>query len=212
MEARTGPEDPAGPLILAVLGGIASGKSLVARLLAGQDGAVLSADDAAHEALRSPGIVAKLREAFGEGVLGPDGSPDRAALGAVIFSDPAKRKLLEGWIHPVVRATLHEALEEAAQRGVPRVVLDVPLLLENAAEHGLLALCDALVFIDTDPDARDARAVSSRGWEPGEVARREALQLPLTQKRDRADVVIDNRGDLASLERSVAAALSRLAP
>lgn len=120
------------------------------------------------------------------------------------------RKRLEEWIHPVVRETLHAALEDAAARGVSRVVLDVPLLLENAAEHGLLALCDHLVFIDTPDADRDARAVVTRGWAPGEVARREAAQMPLAEKRQAADIVIDNRGDVESLTQNVQAELFRL--
>ncbi|MEM8712594.1 MAG: dephospho-CoA kinase [Planctomycetota bacterium] len=197
-------------VVLAVLGGIASGKSYVARLLAGPTGVVLNADEAAHAALRSPEIIERLREAFGAEILDPEGLPDRAALGAIVFADPEARKRLEEWIHPVVRATLHTALEDAAARGVSRVVLDVPLLLENAAEHGLLASCDHLVFIDTADADRDARAVETRGWAPGEVARREAAQLPLTEKRQAADLIIDNRGDLDSLLRNVQAALISL--
>lgn len=197
-------------VIFAVLGGIASGKSHAARLLAGPDGEVLSADEVAHAALASAPIVKKLLEAFGPAVLGSDGNPDRVALAEIVFSDPGARKRLEGWIHPVVRATLSEALETAAARGVSRVVLDVPLLLENAAEHGLMALCDHLVFIDTADADRDARAVETRGWAPGEVARREAAQMPLIEKRQAADIVIDNHGDVASLTLNVQAVLVRL--
>lgn len=201
---------PGPPIVFGVLGGIASGKSHVSRLLAGPDGLVLSADAAAHEALRDPEIVEKLRAEFGDEVLGPDGMPDREALARIVFQDPGARKRLEEWIHPVVRATLHRALENAATQGVSRVVLDVPLLLENAAEHGLLALCDHLVFIDTPDADRDARAVVTRGWAPGEVARREAAQMPLGEKRQAADFVIDNRGDVESLTQNVRAELLRL--
>lgn len=203
-------KQPGRPIVFGVLGGIAAGKSHVSRLLAGPEGLVLSADEAAHEALRDPKIVEKLERAFGPEVLGPDGAPDRGALARIVFQDPGARKRLEEWIHPVVRATLHRALENAATQGVSRVVLDVPLLLENAAEHGLLALCDHLVFIDTPDADRDARAVVTRGWAPGEVARREAAQMPLSEKRQAADIVIDNRGDVESLTQNVRAELLRL--
>ncbi len=209
-EGPGSPERPAKPVVFGVLGGIASGKSHVSRLLAGPEGVVLSADEAAHGALRSPRIIEQLVEAFGDGVLDEEGLPDRAALAKIVFGDPGARKRLEEWIHPEVRATLHAALEDAAARGVSRVVLDVPLLLENAAEHGLLALCDHLVFIDTREADRDARAVATRGWAPGEVSRREAAQMPLDEKRQRADIVIDNRGDVESLTQHVRAALVRL--
>ena len=101
-------------------------------------------------------------------------------------------------------------VEDAAARGVPTVVLDVPLLLEHAEEHGLLELCDHLVFVDAPADARDQRAVRDRGWEPGEVVRREAAQMPLSTKRDRADVVISNDGDLDAVTSQAALALAKL--
>lgn len=199
-----------GTIVYGVLGGIASGKSTVGAVLAGDSGVVLSADAAAHEALGSDEVRAKLVHRFGAHVVGADGQVDRAALARVVFEDPDARKILEGWIHPVVRATLRSSLEDALRRSVPRVVLDVPLLLENAEEHGLLELCDHLVFVDAPLEARDQRAVRDRGWDPGEVARREAAQMPLATKRERADVVIVNDGDREALETRTRQALQRL--
>jgi dephospho-CoA kinase len=206
------PEPPEAPrtTVIGVLGGIASGKSTVARLLAGPQGAVLDADHVAHGVLQSEEIRDLVRERHGEGVLDGRGEVDRAALGAIVFADRDARKELEGWIHPRVRATLHASLEDAAARGVPTVVLDVPLLLEHAEEHGLLELCDHLVFVDAPADARDQRAVRDRGWEPGEVVRREAAQMPLSTKRDRADVVISNDGDLDAVTSQTELALAKL--
>lgn len=198
------------PLVIGVVGGIASGKSTVARLLAGPDGVVLDADRAAHEALRSPEVVARVRERFGDEVLTGDGLPDRAALARVVFSDPDARAALEGWIHPVVRERLWAALEDASRRGLPRVVLDVPLLVENDERHGLLAACDHVVFVDAPLADRDERATKTRGWAPGEVARREAAQLPLAEKRDHATHVIDNDKGPDELERAALALLESL--
>ena len=200
-------------LVLGVLGGIASGKSEVARLLAGERGLVLSADALAREALDSPEGVALVRERFGPAAIGADGRPDRAALARLAF-DPALgrevRAALESWTHPRVRARILARLSEARAAGVPRVVLDVPLLLENDAEHGLARLCDVLVFVDTDAGARDRRAQRERGWPSGEVARREAAQLPLDEKRRRAHHVIRNNQGLAELESAVRAVLEEL--
>lgn len=197
-------------LLLGVLGGIASGKSEVARLLAGSDGRVLDADQLAHGVLEEPEVRRWLEQRFGSGVLA-DGRVDRAALGAAVFSDPAARRALEAQVHPRVRAALLAGVEAARAAGVPRVVLDVPLLLENEAEHGLPAQCDALVFVDADAKVRDARAVARRGWASGELERREALQLPLATKRDRADFVIRNEGDLDELRAAVGRVLAALA-
>lgn len=201
---------PRAPIVLGVLGGIASGKSRVAAGLAGPQGVVIAADALAHAALAAPEVRSEVAAAFGPGVLGADGAVDRAALAAIVFRDPEARRRLEGWIHPWVRARISTALEDARREGRPRVVLDVPLLLENDAEHGLARACDHLVFVDVDAATRDARAVTTRGWEAGEVARREAAQLPLSEKRRRADVVVANDGSLRDLDAAIAAALAEL--
>lgn len=207
------PRPPARPSILGVLGGIASGKSAVARLLAGPDGLVLAADEFAHAALDSAEVRARVRARFGPGALRPDGSVDRAALARAVFEPErgaALRAELEGWIHPLVRDRILARLEEARVTGVPRVVLDVPLLLENDAQHGLARLCDVLVFVDVPDDERDRRAQRERGWAPGEVFRREATQLPLADKARRAHHVLNNHRGLPELERAVQELLARL--
>jgi len=201
------------PRILGVLGGIASGKSAAARLLAGPQGEVLSADALAHAALDSAEVRAKVRTRFGPAALLPDGRVNRAVLAQAVFDPergPALRAELESWIHPLVRDRILERLEAARVAGVPRVVLDVPLLLENDAQHGLAQLCDALVFVDVPDDERDRRAQRERGWAPGEVFRREATQLPLADKARRAHHVITNHRGLPELERAVQDLLARL--
>lgn len=203
-----GPRTGRASRVVGVLGGIASGKSEVARLLAGPQGLVIDADRIAREVLAEPGVQVALVEALGPSVRGPDGL-DRAAVARAAFASPAARAALESLTHPLIRARIRASLDAAIAGQVPRIVLDVPLLLENAAAHGLLAECDELVFVDADPAVRDARAVARRGWAPGEVARREAAQLPLAEKRARADHVIRNEGSLEDLERAVREWLAR---
>jgi len=183
-----------------VLGGIASGKSSVARLLAGPDGLAIDADALVGELYARPEFRARVAQAFGPGVMAASGAVDRAALAQRVFADPAARVQLESWIHPAVRDEIRARLAAARASGVPRVVLDVPLLLENEAEHRLTAECDALIFVDAPLAEREARAVRSRGWAAGEVARREAQQLALPAKRARAQHVIVNDGDPTRLE------------
>lgn len=204
------PSSSSETLVFGVLGGIASGKSAVARLLAGPEACVLDADRLAHEALDSAEVQSKVLAAFGSELLESNGKIDRGQLGERVFGDSEARKQLEDWIHPVVRARIGAGLEEARSQGLRRVVLDVPLLLENDAEHGLAGLCDILVFIDSRLEARETRALERRGWKPGEVARREALQLPLQQKRARADFVVQNHGTLDELATSVSRILKEL--
>lgn len=205
--------------MIGVLGGIASGKSLAARLLAGEDGVVVDADRIAREVLESAEVVAELERAFGRGVLDAQRSPDREALARVVFADPGARARLEALTHPRVRARILASLERARGSGTARIVLDVPLLLETdealpsegsppspAVLPSPLRQCDVLVFVDADDSERDRRAQERRGWEPGEVARREAAQLPLEEKKKRADYVLRNdRGpdELAAAVREV---------
>jgi dephospho-CoA kinase len=202
-----------GPLIVGVLGGIAAGKSAVARLLAGRDGVVLSADELAREALDSPPVRSRVRERFGPGAIAPDGRVDRAFLARAVF-DPeggaALRSELESWTHPLVRDRIMERLSAARAAGVPRVVLDVPLLLENDAQHGLARLCDVLVFVEVRDDERERRARRERGWAGGELARREVAQLPLAEKKARAHHVIENNQGFAELEQAVDCLLAEL--
>jgi dephospho-CoA kinase len=160
--------------------------------VAGATGLLIDADAIAHEVLAGDAVTELVRARFGAGVLGPDGRPDRAALARVVFADEAARRELEGWIHPRVRDRMRAELERAANFDV--AVLDVPLLLENDAVHGLCAEVDLFVFVDAPTSVREQRARASRGWSAGEVERREALQVPLAEKRARADVVIDNSG------------------
>jgi dephospho-CoA kinase len=189
--------------VYGVLGGIASGKSEVASLLAGPDGLILSADALAHEALNSPEVQAQLVAELGPQAVGEDGRSDRAWIAGRVFDDPAARALLESWIHPRVRERITAEMASARARGAERIVLDVPLLLENDAEHGYAAECDVLIFVEVSQQERERRAQASRGWAAGEVARREAAQLPLDQKRRRADFVVSNEGTLAELEVAI---------
>lgn len=213
---KPGPEGAVGhrPMVLGVLGGIAAGKTAVARLLAGPDGWVLVADELAHEALDSPAVLARVRERFGAAAIGPDGRADRGVLAQAVFDPvrgPSLRAELESWTHPLVRDRIRERLRAAREAKVPRVALDVPLLLENDAQHGLAGLCDVLVFVDVRDDERERRARRDRGWKSGEVARREALQLPLSEKRKRAHHVIENNQGTTELQRAVERLLERLA-
>ncbi len=200
------------PFVIGVLGGIASGKSWVAARLAGADGVLIDADAIAREVLESEEVRAELQRAFGPSILRPDGLPDREALARRVFALPAERARLESFTHPRIRARIRGLLEGARARRVPRVVLDVPLLLENQAANGLPEECHELLFVDSDAQARARRAAASRGWEPEEVARREAQQLPLEDKRARAHFVIRNRGTLEELETEVLRYLAHLEP
>jgi dephospho-CoA kinase len=171
---------------------------------------VVDADRLAHEVLEETGVRERVRERFGPGVFGASGRIDRAELARAVFRDAGGRAALEQWVHPRVRERIAAEIARAREQRAERIVLDVPLLLENEREHGLLELVDELVFVDAPADVRERRAREARGWPAGELARREAAQLPLAAKRARARHLIDNAGDLAALEAAVSDLLERL--
>ena len=160
--------------ILGLLGGVASGKSLVARQLAELGAVVLDADRAGHEALRLPAIEAAARERWGDAVFGPDGHIDRSRLAKIVFAPPPEgpkeRKFLEELTHPEIGRRL-AAQVDAQETVTPLAVLDAALILEAGWDK----LCDCYVFIDVPQDVRLARALH-RGWTEGDFAAREAAQ------------------------------------
>ncbi|HEX4129407.1 MAG TPA: dephospho-CoA kinase [Pirellulales bacterium] len=180
-------------LILGILGGVACGKSLVARQFAELGAGLLDADRAGHEVLRMPEVEQAARARWGDGIFGADGHVDRAALAKIVFAPgaEARRELtyLEQLTHPGIATCLRQQAGQFAAQHIRAVVLDAPLLLRA----GWNVLCDQIIFIDAPWEVRVARA-ATRGWNEAEVRRREAAQEPLEEKRRRADGVIDNSG------------------
>ncbi len=179
--------------VIGILGGVASGKSLVARQLADLGAGVLDADRAGHEVLRLPRIEAAVRKRFGEAVFGPDGRVDRARLAKVVFAGSpdrtGKRKHLEQLTHPEIGRLLRQQAEALESAGTAVAVLDAPLLLEAGWDR----LCERLVFVDVPRQVRLSRA-TARGWSEEDFAAREGVQESLDLKRGRADAIIDNSG------------------
>jgi dephospho-CoA kinase len=183
--------------VAGVLGGIASGKSLVAAELERLGAVRINADDIAHEVLKDPDVTAALTERFGEEILAAGGEVDRTALGRVVFADDRALRFLEALVHPGVRMRIGHALEGLEHGAI--VVMDAALLLEN----GLDGICDIFVMVESSPDNRELRATTQRGWQEGEVDRRERHQRSLDDKRSRANVVITNDGSPAYLRQQV---------
>lgn len=185
-------------LTVGLTGNIASGKSSVARVWRALGAPVVEADELARRAVEpgSPGLEAILRH-WGAEVLGPSGALDRAALRRIVFDDPAERERLEAIIHPAV-AELREA-EHArlAALGETVVVSDIPLLFEV----GLQDEFDVVVLVDAPEEVRLERIVRDRGLDPEEARRMIRAQMPSVLKYAGADVVIENAGTLAELER-----------
>ncbi|GAA5001805.1 dephospho-CoA kinase [Streptomyces hyderabadensis] len=179
-------------------GGIGAGKSEVSRLLVEHGAVLIDADRIAREVVApgTPGLAAVVA-AFGEDVLTEDGALDRPKLGAIVFADPEKLAVLNGIVHPLV-GERSRALEEAAAEDAV-VVHDVPLLTEN----GLAPLYDLVVVVDADPATQLDRLVRLRGMTEQDARARMAAQATREQRRQIADVVVDNDVPLEELRRRV---------
>lgn len=191
--------------VIGLLGGIGSGKSLVAAALGDLGCVVCDSDDLVRKQYAQPEVQAQMQHWWGRGVLDERGAIDRGAIAAIVFRDPAERRRLEAYLHPRVEAA-RRRLFEAAPPGTPALVIDAPLLLEA----GLASQCDQLWFIDAPESVRRTRVTTSRGWSADELARREAAQWSLDRKRAAAHHVLRNDGDPASLREQVRQLLGSL--
>ncbi|MFJ4422136.1 dephospho-CoA kinase [Streptomyces bobili] len=185
-------------LKVGLTGGIGAGKSEVSRLLVACGAVLIDADRIAREVVApgTPGLAAVV-ETFGEGVLAEDGSLDRPKLGSIVFADPDRLAALNAIVHPLVGARSRE-LESAAPEDAV-VVHDVPLLTEN----GLAPLYDVVVVVDADPATQLDRLVRLRGMTEDDARARMAAQATREQRRQIADIVVDNDVPLPDLERRV---------
>ncbi|MFJ8866298.1 dephospho-CoA kinase [Streptomyces sp. NPDC102473] len=192
-------------LKVGLTGGIGAGKSEVSRLLARYGAVLIDADRIAREVVEpgTPGLTAVV-EAFGPGILRPDGSLDRSALGSIVFADPERLATLNALVHPLVGARSAE-LERAAGAGAV-VVHDVPLLTEN----GLAPLYDLVVVVDAAPATQLDRLVRLRGMTESDARARMAAQATREERLACAGLVVDNDGPLEDLEPQVRALWSEL--
>jgi dephospho-CoA kinase len=178
-------------------GGIGSGKSELARALAGLGCVVVDSDAEAKAALELPEVRERLRSWWGERAFDDEGRVDRKAVAAIVFEDEEARRRLEGVVHPIVKARRAEKVAAARARGAAGVVIDAPLLFEA----GVDAECDYIVFVEARREVR-AERVAARGWAEEELARRERSQWDLAKKRAASDAVVKNEGSRADLEKA----------
>lgn len=186
--------------LIGLTGGIATGKSQVAAMLADHGAAVIDADALAREVVR-PGepALAEIAARFGTTVINPDGTLDRERLGAIVFADSDARRDLEAITHPRIAALMQQGIAEATTLGAPVVVLDIPLLLERDLDSTV----DGVLLVHA-PVAVQLQRLVSRDHLTGDAARQRLdAQLPIDEKRTRATWIIDNSGDLDSTRRQV---------
>lgn len=185
--------------LFGLTGGIASGKSTVARMFVDKGMPLIDADVVARE------VVAKGQPALDEigrrfpGVVSPDGVLDRAALGARIFSNPSERAALDAITHPRIRQAVLEKTLALAEAGAPRALYDAALLIENKLHEGLAGV----VLVVVPRDVQRARLMARNQLTVAEAEARLAAQMPLDEKRPFATWVIDNGGSLEATRAQV---------
>ena len=193
-----------GPLVIGLVGGIGSGKSEVARVLADEGCVVIDSDAEARRLIQSTSVRDTLVSWWGDEILAEDGTVDRKKVAQIVFSDPEERKRLEGLLHPLIHEARQRKIRENAD--APAIVIDAPLLYEAGVDRE----CDAVIFVDAPREVRLARVREHRGWDEDELARREVSQMTIEEKRRRADVVIRNDASLEELRRRVRRVFSDL--
>ena len=183
-------------LVVGLTGNVASGKSEVASELARLGATLVDADQLARLAV-APGTpaLAAIEKRWGPAILTADGTLDRGALRRIVMADPAKRRTLEGIVHPEVKRMREELVAQARDRGDRLVICDIPLLFEAGLEHAV----DRIVVVDASPALRRDRLLRLRHLDPADADALIAAQQHSATYRGKAHDVIENNGTLALL-------------
>lgn len=177
--------------IIGLTGSIASGKSTVSRILAECGAPIVDADLIAREiAKRGQAGWRGIVEAFGEGVLLPNGELDRMKVGEMIFRDAKKRAMLDAIMHPIILERINTQIEELARAGYKAAVLDIPLLLELGWQDKV----DAVWLVAVSPDVQKMRLMARNDLTEEQALARIASQMSIAEKRQYADKIIENDG------------------
>ena len=189
------------PYIIGLTGGIGTGKSEAAKFLASLGAVHLDADAISHE-LTEPGgeALEPIRAEFGEDVFREDGTLDRQALAQITFSDPARKRALEGILHPRIQRDIMRGIDRAAEEGAKVVILDVPLLFET----GMDALCDETWVLSADPETQVARVMMRDRVEREQVEARIQNQMPAEEKEKLATQVIPTERPMEKTQAELA--------
>ncbi len=180
--------------VIALVGGIGSGKSFLVRSLAETEPiAIIDADRIGHEVLTDNEVMTQIRQEFGDGVFDNQGGIIRRALGQMVFGQDAEHQAakvrLERIVHPRIRDRIRQQIAEIrSSKTYEAIFLDAAILLES----GWKDECQAIVYVDVPAEERLRRVVSERNWNPEEFFAREANQLPVELKQQAADFTVIN--------------------
>ncbi len=189
---------------IALTGGIATGKSTAAALLKEHGYDIIDADTIAHDVLQQH--AARVIAVFGRAICDADSNIDRKKLGAIVFADPEKLRILESIVHPIIAQTIRDKAALLEQRQKPFFV-DIPIYFEKRA---LFAFVSKSVLVYAPLDVQLARLRARNNLSLDEAQQRIAAQIPIDSKRQQADDIIDNSGDVEALKIQVERYLERL--
>lgn len=182
--------------VFALTGGIGSGKSTVAAIWREAGLAIIDADEVARFVVEAgkPALT-EIVEAFGGGVLRPEGALDRKALARIVFNDPSRRETLNGIVHPRIRQEVAERISALREKGEQLICYEIPLLFETGQEDNYRPV----VVVTVSPEVQLRRAMARDGADEGAIRARIAAQIPLEEKASRADHLIVNDADQQAL-------------
>ncbi len=180
--------------IIGLTGGIASGKSTVSNWLLSQGYPVVDADIAARKVVEpSMPALEKIRKAFGDDVLLPDGTLDRKRLGSIIFANEEKRQTLNAIVHPAVREWMRQETERAFGEGASIVIMDIPLLFESKLTH----MVEETILVYVTKETQLKRLMERDGYMEADALARIHAQMPIDEKKELADYIVDNNGPIS---------------
>jgi dephospho-CoA kinase len=186
--------------VIGILGGIASGKSTLAKELENRGCAVIDADAIAKQLLQTDDVKKRIRDQFGGGVFDTAGQVDKAKLAEMVFAGTASVEAINAIVHPkVLKRTERLIAQYQDDPAVKAVVLDIPLLLETGWEKR----CDKLIFVDCSRPARLERASKKGVFDENQLKKRENFQISLDKKQKIAHYIVDNNEDLSELTKQI---------
>jgi dephospho-CoA kinase len=188
-------------LNVGLTGGIACGKSTVAKMFVKNGAHLIDFDELAHE-VQKPGkpVWKKVVHHFGEGIIQPDKKIDRVKLGNIVFADKEKLTELNNIVHPLVYQEWHSRLEKIGEKEKHAIVLsDIPLLFEGNMQH----LFDLTILVLIAPEEQISRLIMRNGVIKEEAEKRLKNQMPISEKISLADIIIDNEGSIPETEKRV---------
>ncbi len=187
---------------LGLTGGIASGKSAAAAVLADLGCGVVDADLAARKVIEpGTGGIARIREEFGDEIIDSDGALNREAMRRIAFTNPGARRRLEEIIHPLVYDYIRNKIETFMRRQMPAGIIEAALLLENPPPYAM----DGVIAVVCGKDLQRRRLIKRNGWNETEIEGVLAAQVDDDERRAKADYIIENTGTLDDLDKKVRA-------